>query len=162
MEGLRHRYTIEVSKDGTAWNKVIDKSKSFKDTPNAYILLDQPVTGKFIRYKNIEVPGNNLALSEIRVFGKGHGEIPDKVDNFQISRMEDRRNISFKWDKVKGAQGYNIRWGIAPDKMYQSWLIYDVNEHFMRCLDRDTPYCFIIEAFNENGISLQTPVMKVP
>jgi len=62
---------------------------------------------------------------------------------------------------VKGAQGYNIRWGIAPDKLYQAWLIYDVNKHFMRNLDRDTRYYFSIEAFNENGISEKTEVLEV-
>jgi hypothetical protein len=62
---------------------------------------------------------------------------------------------------VKDAQGYNIMWGIAPDKIYQSWLIYDANEHFMRCLDRDTPYYFCIEAFNENGISEKSEILKI-
>jgi len=65
------------------------------------------------------------------------------------------------WDSVKGAQGYNIRWGIAPDKLYQSWLVYDMHEHFMRCLDRDTSYYFSIEAFNENGISERVKVLKI-
>jgi hypothetical protein len=95
------------------------------------------------------------------VFGTGHGKKPAMVKGFTVNRETDRRDAAFSWDAVKGAQGYNIRWGIAPDKLYQSWLVYDVNEHFMRCLDRDTPYYFSIEAFNENGISAPSKIIKI-
>jgi hypothetical protein len=155
-EGLRHRFTIEVSEDGQSWETVVNRSDSYEDAPNAYIVLNQPVDGRYVRYNNVKVPGNNLALSEIRVFGKGFGEKPAKVKGFTVTREEDRRDASLAWNPVKGAQGYNIRWGIAPDKLYQSWLIYDDNTHFMRCLDRDTKYYYYIEAFNQNGISEKT------
>ena len=118
-EGLRHRFTLEVSKDGNNWETVVDRSKSFEDAPNAFVTLNQPVRGKYIRYNNVGSTWKNLALSEIRVFGKGLGKKPGKVDGFQVSRQEDRRDASFKWEPVQGAQGYNIRWGIAPDKLYR-------------------------------------------
>jgi hypothetical protein len=153
VDGLRHRFTIEVSDNGKNWKTAVDRSKSYKDVPNAYIVLNQPVKAKFVRYKNIEVPGNNLALSEIRIFGLGFGKKPDNVKGFTVTRESDRRDATISWQPVQDAQGYNIRWGIARDKLYQSWLVYDVNELFMRCLDRDTRYYFSIEAFNENGIS---------
>jgi hypothetical protein len=161
IEGLKHRFIIEVSDDGSNWQTVVNRSNSYKDAPNAYIVLNQPVNGKFVRYKNIEVPGQNLALSEIRVFGVGYGKIPEKVKGFSVKRESDRRDATFTWNAVKHAQGYNIRWGIAPDKLYQSWLVYDVNEHFMRCLDSNTPYYFCIEAFNENGISERSEIIKI-
>jgi beta-xylosidase len=160
-EGLRHRFTIEVSEDGKTWKTVVDRSKSFKDSPNAYIVLNQPVQGRFVRYNNVEVPGKNLALSEIRVFGKGAGRKPDLVQDFSVIREEDRRDATLRWSPVKGAQGYNICWGVAPEKLYQSWLVYDVNTLFMRCLDRDTPYYFSIEAFNENGISEKSEPIEI-
>ncbi|WP_053978197.1 family 43 glycosylhydrolase [Mangrovimonas xylaniphaga] len=161
VKGLRHRFSIEVSEDGETWQTVVDRSKSDIDAPNAYIVLDTPVTAKYVRYKNVEVPGANFAMSEFRVFGLGLGEAPKKVNGFTVKREKDRRDAAFSWNPVEGVQGYNIRWGIAPDKLYQSWLVYDVNEHFMRCLDRDTPYYFCIEAFNENGISEKTDVIFV-
>ncbi|MCU4166101.1 family 43 glycosylhydrolase [Carboxylicivirga caseinilyticus] len=160
VDGLRHRYIIEASLDGANWQTIVDKSNSFKDTPNAYITLKQPVRAKYIRYKNIEVPGKNLAMSEIRVFGLGEGKKPTKVSNFTISREADRREAVMSWNAVKGAQGYNIRWGIAPDKLYHSWLVYDQAELKIPSLDKATGYYFSIEAFNENGISVSTkPVM---
>ncbi len=160
-EGLRHRFTIEVSENGEDWQMIVDRSNSFEDTPNAYITLNRPVKARFVRYNNVKVPGNNFALSEMRIFGKGLGKKPSKVKGFWIERQEDRRDASFQWEPVQGAQGYNIRWGIAPDKLYQSWLIYDKNDHFMRNLDRDTRYYFSIEAFNENGISLRSDIIEI-
>lgn len=160
-EGLRHRFIIEVSEDGNSWQTVVDRSNSYKDAPNAYIVLNQPVGGKFVRYKNVKVPGANFAMSELRVFGIGFGKKPAKVEGFTVKRETDRRDVTLSWNPVKGAQGYNIRWGIAPDKLYQSWLVYDTNEHFMRCLDRDTKYYFRIEAFNENGVSDKTEIVEI-
>lgn len=161
VEGLKHRFTIDVSEDGENWKTVVDRSKSDIDAPNAYIVLDSPVDAKYVRYNNVEVPGANFAMSEFRVFGLGHGEIPENVKGFTVKRETDRRDATFTWSPVEGAQGYNIRWGIAPDKLYQSWLVYDTNEHFMRCLDRDTSYYFTIEAFNENGISEKSDVLFI-
>jgi hypothetical protein len=62
---------------------------------------------------------------------------------------------------VKGAQGYNVLWGIAPDKLYSSWMVYDANELFMKSLTVDQDYYFSIEAFNENGVSERTEVQHV-
>ncbi len=160
-EGLRHRFTIEVSENGTDWQTVVDRSNSYKDSPNAYIALNQPVSARFVRYNNIEVPGDNLALSEIRVFGLGLGKKPSAVKGFSVKREEDRRDATLSWNPVKGAQGYNIRWGIAPDKLYHSWQLYDDTELLMRCLDKNTSYFFTIEAFNENGISEKLPVQEI-
>lgn len=161
VEGLKHQFTIEASEDGETWKTVVDRSKSEADTPNAYIVLEEPVVAKYVRYNNIKVPGANFAMSELRVFGLGQGDQPENVSGFDIERQTDRRDVSFSWNAVEGAQGYNIRWGIAADKLYQSWQVYDTNEHFMRNLDRDTPYYFTIEAFNENGISDKSEVIFV-
>ncbi|WP_179333505.1 family 43 glycosylhydrolase [Winogradskyella costae] len=161
VEELKHQFTIEVSEDGTKWQTVVDRSNSEKDTPNAYIVLDEAVQAKYVRYKNIKVPGANFAMSEFRVFGLGLGAQPANVSKFEVKREEDRRDVSLTWNLVEGAQGYNIRWGIAEDKLYQSWQVYDTNEHFMRSLDRDTPYYFTIEAFSENGISESSEVIFV-
>lgn len=160
-EGLRHRFTIEVSNDGENWEAVVDRRKSFKDAPNAYIVLNQPVNAKFVRYNNISVPGNNLALSEIRVFGLGFGKVPNEVKNFSVQRHTDRRDATLSWKPVTGAQGYNIRWGIAPEKLYNSWLLYEDAELLMRCLDKNTTYYFSIEAFNENGVSKRSKIHKI-
>lgn len=158
---LRHRYQIEGSVDGKDWKVLIDKSNSYKDTPNDYTELEFPEKVRYVRYKNIEVPTPSLAISEIRVFGLGEGKAPQKVKKLNLERQTDRRDIAISWIPVKGAQGYNVLWGIAPDKLYSSWMVYDANELFMKSLTVDQDYYFSIEAFNENGVSERTEVQHV-
>ena len=158
---LRHRYQIETSLDGANWSMLIDKSNSFNDTPNDYVELDQATKTRFVRYTNIEVPTPNLAISDIRIFGNGQGKAPQQVKNFNPVRLKDRRDANISWNPVKGAQGYNIIWGIAPDKMYNSWMIYGKTEHLLKSLDIDKTYYFKIEAFNENGISKRTKTIEL-
>lgn len=161
VEGLRHRFTVEASLDGKSWQTIVDRKNSYIDAPNAYLALDKAITAKYVRYSNVSVPGRNLALSEIRVFGLGLGKKPNAVKGFAIERQADRRDAALTWKPVEGAQGYNIRWGIAPDKLYLSWLVYEDTSLFMRNLDRDTPYYFSIESFSENGISEKTPPIEL-
>ena len=61
---------------------------------------------------------------------------------------------------MANSQGYNIRWGIAPDKLYNSWLLYGKNELLLKTLSTDQPYYFTIEAFNENGVSEATKIQE--
>ena len=161
IPNLYHRYTIEGSLDGSSWFSLVDKSNNFQDVPNDYVELGEPQRVRYIRYNHIHVPTRHLSISGLRVFGKGMGKAPEKIKNFNPQRHEDRRDISFNWDKVKDAQGYNIRWGIAPDKLYSSWLVYDKNEHLMKSLGRDQSYYFAIESFNENGISELSEIVEV-
>lgn len=161
IEGLRHRYTLEGSADGKNWFKMVDRSNSFRDTPNDYIELESAVSTRYIRYKNIEVPTPHLAMSEIRIFGIGNGKKPSPVKNFQLERQMDRRDISLHWTKQNNAQGYNVRWGIAPDKLYSSWMVYGDNELLLKSLNTDQTYYFAIEAFNENGVSELSAITKI-
>lgn len=161
IEGLRHRYIIEGSHDGENWFMIIDKSKSFKDTPNDYVELESPISTRYVRYRNIEVPTPHLAMSEIRIFGIGTGRKPTKVKNLHLDRHTDRRDISINWSEQNNVQGYNVRWGIAPDKLYSSWMVYGDNKLLIKSLNTDQTYYFAIEAFNENGISDKSAVQKV-
>ncbi|MDD3788210.1 MAG: family 43 glycosylhydrolase [Petrimonas sp.] len=160
-EGLRHRYIIEGSSDGKNWETLIDKSNSYKDTPNDYVELPQAKKSRYIRFRNIEVPTPHLAISDIRVFGIGEGKKPNPVQQFDVKRLADRRDVMITWEAQKNAQGYNIRWGIAPDKLYSSWLIYDDNQLLLKSLTTDQEYYFTIEAFNENGISATQKLVHV-
>lgn len=124
-------------------------------------LLGQSQSARYIRYKNIDVPTPNLAISELRVFGLGMGKTPQQPKKLTLDRHADRRDITISWEPVKGAQGYNVLWGIAPDKLYSSWMVYGNNELLMKSLTIDQDYYFCVEAFNENGVSLRSEVKHV-
>jgi hypothetical protein len=161
IPGLYHRYTIEGSVDGKTWTTLVDRSNSFKDVPNDYVELGAPQTARYIRYKNGHVPTPHLAISGLRVFGKGAGKVPAAVKGFKVARKTDRRDALITWNKVPGAQGYNVLWGIAPDKLYSSWMVYDNNSLDLKALTVDQQYYFAVEAFNEAGVSARSAVMKV-
>jgi hypothetical protein len=160
VPGLYHRYLIEGSIDGVSWLTLVDRKNSFKDVPNDYVELGTPQTVRYIRYKNIHVPTPNLAISDLRIFGVGQGKAPTAVKNFVVNRHTDRRDASITWDQQSDCQGYNILWGIAPDKLYNSWMVYGKHSLELKSLAVDQTYYFAIEAFNENGILEKTKVLK--
>lgn len=153
MPNLRQRYLVEASVDGARWRVLVDYRNSFRDAPYNYIELDQPIEARYIRYRHHYVPGKNLAMGNIRVFGLGRGKKPATVKGFTVVREADERNVRISWKAVKGAQGYNVLWGVAPDKLYSSWMVYGDNSLDLRALTVGQKYYFAIEAFNENGIS---------
>ena len=153
MPNLRQRYLVEASVDGARWRVLVDYRNSFRDAPHNYIELDQPIEARYIRYRHHYVPGKNLAMGDIRVFGLGRGKKPATVKGFTVVREADERNARISWKAVKGAQGYNVLWGVALDKLYNSWMVYGDNSLDLRALTVGQKYYFAIEAFNENGIS---------
>lgn len=54
---------------------------------------------------------------------------------------------------IENAQGCNVRYGIAPDKLYQSWLVYDADEVTLSTLMAGQTYYVCVDSFNENGIT---------
>ena len=153
MPNLRQRYLVEASVDGARWRVLVDYRNSFRDAPHNYIELDQPIEARYIRYRHHYVPGKNLAMGDIRVFGLGRGKKPATVKGFTVVREADERNVRISWKAVKGAQGYNVLWGVALDKLYSSWMVYGDNSLDLRALTVGQKYYFAIESFNENGIS---------
>ena len=97
----------------------------------------------------------NLAISDIRVFGNGYEKAPEIPQNLNVIRQKDDRNADISWQKVPNAVGYNILWGIAPDKLYQTYQVWgDAPSTLeLRALTVGQKYYFAIEAFNENGVS---------
>ena len=88
------------------------------------------------------MPGKNLAMGDIRVFGLGRGKKPATVKGFTVVREADERNARISWKSVKGAQGYNVLWGVAPDKLYSSWMVYGDNSLDLRASRWDKKYYF--------------------
>ncbi|WP_337042894.1 family 43 glycosylhydrolase [Emticicia sp. 17c] len=155
------QYRIYASIDGKTWTKIVDNTNEKRDRPNAYEELAKPVKARYIKFENVHVPMPNLAISDIRIFGKGSGQAPATPQGLQVSRQTDDRNADISWQKVPDAVGYNILWGIAPDKLYQTYQIWgDAPSSLeLRALTVGQKYYFAIEAFNENGVSTLSEVI---
>lgn len=162
IPGIYHQYILWQSSDGKSWKILVDKSQNKTDIPHEYLELSEPATTRFLKLENIHMPTGKFAISGLRVFGKGSGSKPDSVKQFIVLRSEnDSRDALIKWITVNNATGYNIYWGIAPDKLYNNVMVYNDNQYYFKPMDKGRTYYFSIEAFNENGISEKTKPVEV-
>lgn len=162
INGQYHQYNIYYSTDGKKWKLLVDKSKNNTDVPHDYVELASPVQARFIKLENIHMPTGKFAISGLRVFGNGNGNKPDSVKQFIVLRTEkDKRSAYIKWSPVDNAFAYNIYYGTAPGKLYTCVMVHDLNEYWLKTMDKLMPYYFTIEAINENGVSAKTKTMRV-
>lgn len=105
-------YRIEISTDGENWTLLQDVSR---ECSNGYYEYSNGVSARYVRLTGGELPYDQpLRVSGLRVFGNGHGEKPAQAVA-TAERISDLDAI-VRWDAIPGAQGCNIRYGIAPDK----------------------------------------------
>jgi xylan 1,4-beta-xylosidase len=158
-------FQIQTSTDGKTWATAADLNREpRKDRACAYVELDQPTRARYVRYVHGYVAGPYLSINAFRVFGTGNGAAPTTPTKFVAKRQKDQRNADLSWEKTPGAIGYNVRWGIAPDKLYQTYQFWadqaPVTRPFeLRALTVGVPYYFAIEAFNEHGVSKLSAVV---
>ena len=112
------------------------------------------------------MPTGKFAISGLRIFGKGSGEKPHKVENFVVLRTSkdkvgERRSSWMKWKQNELADGYVIYFGKSPDKLYGSIMVYGKNDYYFTGMDATDTYYFQVEAFNNNGISEKSEIFKV-
>ena len=151
---LGQQYLVEYSADNKTWKTLVDQTNSQEDRTHQFHVLDTPIKARYLKVVNYRVPGGMFAISGFRIFGKGNGKKPDQIKSFEMNRDKlDTRNITLSWKPQPNATGYNIRFGIAPDKMYRSYMVYKNTKITIRSLDKDTKYWFVIDAFGENGIT---------
>lgn len=150
---LRTRYLLEGSLDGENWTTLVDARTTEDDRSHPYHVLAQDTQLRFVRITCEETPYNSLvSISGLRVFGIGNGEKPQRVAGGHAV-MEDPMTCRLTWDKAEGATGYNVRFGIAPDKLYASYQVYGSEEAFITTLNAGETYYYAIDAYNENGVT---------
>lgn len=159
-KGLYQQYVVESSLDGKKWTTLRDRSRDKLDTPNDYVELPHAVQGRYVRFRSLHVPTPHLAISDFRIFGNVSGNPPAAVTGVKVAREPDRRDADVTWDAQPGSQGYNVLWGIAPDKLYSSWMVYGRNSLSIRSLNVDQRYYFAVEAFDEHGVGTQSAVIE--
>lgn len=158
------QFRLHASANSKDWSVIADLTKEKRDRPNAYLELPTAAKARYIRYEHVYVAAPNLAISDIRVFGHGLGNVPATPSDFRVRRDgNDPRNAFVTWSDVPGAVGYNILWGIRDDKLYQTYQVFADQRPALelRALTMDQRYSFAIEAFNENGVSKSSPVVRI-
>ena len=158
---IYYQYRIFASVNGSDWMLVVDKSDNDKDCPHDYVELQQDLETRYLKVEVLHIPSGNVCLSEFRVFGNASGVAPTKVKGLKVNRdKNDARNAMITWSESENAYGYNIYYGIEPDKLYNAITVYGDTKYDMRGLDRDTEYYFAIEALGESGRSEMSKVIK--
>ena len=158
--GVYHQYKIFESPDGENWNLLIDKSANKTDVPHDYVELAKPIKTRYLKLVNIHMPTGKFAISGFRIFGHGTGAKPGAVKEFIVLRTnKDKRSAWLKWSPVDDAYAYNIYMGTEPGKLYNCIMVHNANEYWLKTMDREKTYYFTIEAINENGVSILTPVV---
>jgi hypothetical protein len=161
-------FVLQASSDGEHWQEVARTEPPRRDRANAYFELAQPVKARFIRYVHGHVGAANLAISDLRVFGNAPGRAPAMPRKLSATRHSDERDATISWAKVPGAVGYNIRFGIRPDRLtltHQLWAdglgSGATLSKELRSLNKGVPYWVAIEAFNETGVSKLSKVVPI-
>jgi hypothetical protein len=149
------RFRLRVSDDGRRWRTVADLSRERRDRPNAYVELAAPVRARYVRYDHLHVGAAHLAISDLRVFGSAGGPPPAAPSGIVARRDADPRDARISWRPVAGAVGYNVRWGISPTKLYQTYQRFadEGTTLDLRALTVGQRYWAAVESFDESGVS---------
>lgn len=143
------------SVDGRSWSPLAAPAGPRRDRPNAYLELPAPVRTRFVRYEHGHVGARTLAISDLRVFGNADGPPPPAPAGVRAVRSADPRDARISWRAVPGAVGYNVRWGVRPDRLtltYQRWADQGTALD-LRALNAGVAYWVAVEAFDERGVS---------
>jgi xylan 1,4-beta-xylosidase len=148
-------FTLEASRDGRRWHRVAGTGSERRDRPNAYFELPESVRARFVRYVHGHVGAAHLAISDLRVFGDAGGSRPRAPRNIKATRAADARMMTVSWGRVPGAVGYNVRWGVKPDRLNLAYQVFaDRGTSLdLRSLSSGVDYHVSVEAFDENGVS---------
>lgn len=157
-----YQYKVEASSDGKNGEIIIDRTTNTKDMPHELVVLDQPVKARYIKITNTKELQGKFSLYDLRVFGKGNGPLSEKVNEITAERDEnDARIISLEWPPIVAADGYIVRWGTHEKELKNAEMVYK-NSFNRRFFNRDSDYWFIIDSFNENGVTKGEKARYVP
>jgi xylan 1,4-beta-xylosidase len=162
-DGIYYQYLLEYSTDNKTWKTLADKTKNTTvDAPHDYIELKAPVQARYICLTNYRMPDGTFALAGLRVFGNAGGKAPTSVENLDMVRdASDRAVVKLNWTATAGAVGYNIRYGAAKDKLYQTYQVLGTNSLTIGSLNSLQKYYFTIDAFNESGVTKGKKVIEL-
>ena len=142
-------YTVETSLDGETWTLREDVAR---ECSNGYYAYADGIRARYVRVTGGELPyGQTLRISGLRVFGNGAGARPAAAKAAAV--RVDALDGKISWQHLDNAQGCNVRYGTAPDKLYHSWLVYDADEVTLSTLMAGQTYYICVDSFNENGIT---------
>lgn len=161
-------FALQASIDGKDWRDLASPEPPRRDRPNFYAELPAPVRARYVRYVHHHVGGAHLAIAELRLFGSGDAAPPAAARLVDARRAADRRDATVRWTAIPGATGYNVRWGIRPDRLtltYQKFAdqLPEPSRPSLdlRALNVGSDYYVAVETFNDSGTSRLSRVIRI-
>lgn len=148
-ETINADYELSVSSDGSEYRPYGQSGVS--DLPHRLFVSE--AKARYVKVVFHSFPyGANPTLSNIRVFG-----LDDKDKPAETLVKEGRRisatKAQFAWEKDR-AYAHVIRLGIAPNKLYSSYTVYENTNATITFLNEEGQrYFYAIDAINESGIT---------
>jgi hypothetical protein len=112
--------------------------------------LAQPAKARYVKINNVFTEnGGMFAIKDLRVFGNPKEASFTEVKEVFVARdLDDPRDATITWQPLKNADGYVVRYGVAPGKLYNSYMVYDAHTITIHSLNRGEKYYFKVEAFD--------------
>ncbi len=109
------------------------------------------------------MPGGGLfSISGFRIFGNGLGRAPASVDEIMAVRDgSDPRQLHVSWKPAERAEFYIIRYGVAPERLWNNYQVYGTNHFDINSLNTGISYYFAVDAVNDSGDTKGTKVFPV-
>ena len=149
---------VETSRDGHVWETVRDTRGHGIDGPHQLFILDEPRSARFVRVTAGNLPHDApFAVSGMRVFGTSGGDAPAPA-KARAERTEEL-SAAISWSPSERAHGYVVRYGLSPETLYHSWMVYEQTGLTIRSLNADVDYWVAVDAFGETGVTSGEPVL---
>lgn len=140
----KSEYVLEYSGDGKHWTLL---TQVCRECSNGYYEYPEGVRARYVR-----LTGENLPYGQtLRIFGNGEEEKPARVK--ATASRHGELDCTVSWTSAPTVDGYVVRYGTAPDKLYMSWMVYGASSVNISTPTKDQSYWFCIDCFNENGIT---------
>lgn len=144
------RWILEGSVDGENYFVIKDKHDVETDLPHDLVVAEDGIAARYVRLRTVcSAYGQRICVSGLRVFGNSEGALPEKaVPEYNVDGLD----LSLSWNR-ENADGVNVLFGYAEDKLYHSYMVFGENHKVLRTLVKDQPMYIRLDAFNENGIT---------
>ncbi len=161
--GFAYKYTLEGSRDGEAWELLIDRRDNDDDCSHEYFQLPAGTRIRYVRLTNCGVfpAGGKVAVSGLRLFGFPQGEAPEQAPEFRAERGVDARGMTVSWTPVRGAEGYFVRFGVDPAELRTQYQIIGECRAEIRSLIRGVHYYVTVDAYSAGGIVKGTKMQQI-
>lgn len=155
VQAQKTGYLLEGSLDGEKWFALLDTRNEGSDRAHRFWMPEKALEVRYLRLRDFAIPFEGVpAVSGLRAFGPAQGDAPGQADGVTAVRSGDGLNILLTWNAVPGADGYNIRYGIAPEKLYNSWQVIGSTELDLSMVNAGQTYYIAVDSYGPGGVTV--------